>query len=317
MQNHNLIQSESSSVKPSWTTCQSSELRPHTVGDVDIQPRENDKKDCHGNRTAYISKLESSYPLKLMVPEHASSSNAKWLYVISYGGGLVAGDSIHLNITIGTGCCVVMTTQGSTKIYESDGLVSKQSLDATVQSEALLAVLPDPIVCYEHGRYKQRQAIHVNKDGNLILLDWLTAGRMARGEKWQFNSYCSHNSIYVEDKLVFRDCVSMNDKPSISVKQAMGNFSVVAMCVLLGPQLRSLCQDVISRIGKRKIYGYKYNNQQVVSVSNLQFTVHGVDITGVVVRISTQTTVQAFQEIDAILRPLYPRLGGNPFENKY
>ena len=53
-----------------------------------------------------------------MVPEYASSDpkNCPWLYVITYGGGMVEGDRIGLNIDVGKNCSVVVTTQTSTKV---------------------------------------------------------------------------------------------------------------------------------------------------------------------------------------------------------
>ncbi|XP_070561445.1 uncharacterized protein [Ptychodera flava] len=297
---------------------QHDEQRPLANGFANFQPRtDKEEVDCHGNRKAHVSHLQYSYPLKLMVPKYASRSNAKWLYPISYGGGLLAGDHINLNITVGTRCCVVITTQGSTKVYKSDRLTSRQTFNAKVESEGFLAILPDPVVCFANARYQQTQVIHLSRNSNLILLDWMTAGRMANGEHWQFTGYSSQNSIYLEDSLVFRDSVTMADKSTVTIKQAMGSFCVVAMCVLLGPQLQSICEEAIARYGKRKPYGYKYDSTKVVSVSSLSYGVKGDNIKGVVIRISSQTTSEAFQEIDQLLSILYPKLGGDPFENKY
>lgn len=53
--------------------------------------------------------------MKLMLPMHASCSNCQWVYPVNYGGGLVAGDSVDLDITIVEDCCVMLTSQSSTK----------------------------------------------------------------------------------------------------------------------------------------------------------------------------------------------------------
>lgn len=51
-----------------------------------------------------------------MIPSHASSNNSKWIYPITFGGGLVGGDSTEMNIHIKKGCCAVLTGQESTKV---------------------------------------------------------------------------------------------------------------------------------------------------------------------------------------------------------
>ena len=63
---------------------------------------------------ASFSTLQFSYPLKLIVPartffpRHAVQA----LYMLSYGGGLVAGDEVRLDATVDGGATLVMLTQG-------------------------------------------------------------------------------------------------------------------------------------------------------------------------------------------------------------
>lgn len=55
--------------------------------------------------------------LKLLVPGFASSvPSCQWLYVITFGGGLVEGDNVSLDVKVGEQCTVVVTTQASTKV---------------------------------------------------------------------------------------------------------------------------------------------------------------------------------------------------------
>ncbi|XP_006813332.1 uncharacterized protein LOC100369951, partial [Saccoglossus kowalevskii] len=133
--------------------------RPCVTGIAQFHPKaESNEADCYGNRKSYVCKLYFTYPLKLMVPKYAGSSNTQWLYPITYGGGLVAGDHIDLDVTVGDGCSVLITTQGSTKVYKSvNNLISMQGIDAKVNNGGLLAILPDPVVCYQNARYAQTQ----------------------------------------------------------------------------------------------------------------------------------------------------------------
>ncbi|XP_006823861.1 uncharacterized protein LOC102803281, partial [Saccoglossus kowalevskii] len=160
-------------------------------------------------------------------------------------------------------------------------------------------------------------SIHQRVDSNIILLDWLTAGRVALGECWQFTSYSSKTSIFIEDQLVFRDSVQLSDKPTCTVKQSMDGYTAIAMCVIIGPQLKQLCDESMERIGKRKSIGHQQERDVMVTVSKLDCNVNNTDIHGIVVRIAAYSTTQAFLQIEKILSSVYPRLGGNPFQNKY
>jgi len=42
------------------------------------------------------------------------------------------------------------------------------------------------------------QHVNMTTNSNLLLLDWLTAGRMARGELWDFTRYfCSDQVLFI------------------------------------------------------------------------------------------------------------------------
>ncbi|XP_066297696.1 uncharacterized protein [Branchiostoma lanceolatum] len=263
--------------------------------------------------------LQYTYPLKLLLPQNVSrTKTCQWLYVITFGGGLVAGDNIQLDIELAEDCAVVVTTQASTKVFHSvDDLVTCQTLESKVGAGSLLVLLPDPVVCYKDAAYRQEQVFHLNQSSSLVLLDWYTSGRMARGECWEFQSYHSINSIYLDNRLVFRDVVCLQDTPLLPVNQAMAQYNVVGMCVLIGPALSDLYKKLLNELGRSKPYGYKYKKDVVLSISPLRFEKEGEEIHGAVVRVMAYTTTQVFTEMERILQDLYPRLGGNPFENKY
>ncbi|KAM3228100.1 hypothetical protein ACQJBY_059674 [Aegilops geniculata] len=70
-----------------------------------------------------VTRCFAKYPLKIIVPSKVgpASSGAVWLYVLTYGGGIVSGDKISCAVTVGDGCTAAMTTQASTKVYKAVG----------------------------------------------------------------------------------------------------------------------------------------------------------------------------------------------------
>ncbi|KAL9152256.1 hypothetical protein ABFS82_11G109700 [Erythranthe guttata] len=76
-----------------------------------------------------VTRCFCKYPLKFIVPNKvgaAAAADAVWIYTITYGGGIVSGDSIAFDVTVGDGCTAVFTTQSSTKVYKSLGSKSSQ-----------------------------------------------------------------------------------------------------------------------------------------------------------------------------------------------
>ena len=43
----------------------------------------------------------------------------QWLYIITFGGGLVEGDNVAVDVKVGENCTVVVTTQATTKVTET------------------------------------------------------------------------------------------------------------------------------------------------------------------------------------------------------
>lgn len=61
-------------------------------------------------REATLSELSYSYPLKLLSP-HLSQPNVAVVYVLTYGGGLVASDCVDLDVSVNDGASLVLLTQ--------------------------------------------------------------------------------------------------------------------------------------------------------------------------------------------------------------
>ena len=60
------------------------------------------------------------YPLKLISPTSPSGGQKSVVvFLLSYGGGLVGGDSVKLGIEIRAGASLSLVTQGHTKIFKS------------------------------------------------------------------------------------------------------------------------------------------------------------------------------------------------------
>ncbi|GAB2281282.1 hypothetical protein Dimus_015884 [Dionaea muscipula] len=202
-----------------------------------------------------VTRCFSKYPLKFIIPKKVgpSTADAVWIYSLTYGGGIVSGDSISCNFSIGDGCIAVLTTQASTKVYKSVGnKCSQQILEyANVGSDALFVVIPDPVTCFSTARYSQKQVFRVVTDSNLAIFDWFTSGRYASGEKWDFGFYKSTNNIFSEDDTpIFLDTALLEQGSISSISERMQDYQVIAMIILLGPKLRHLQSQVQENVTK-------------------------------------------------------------------
>ncbi|KAN0061867.1 hypothetical protein ACQY0O_005861 [Thecaphora frezii] len=142
------------------------------------------------------------------------------LYIVGYGGGLVSGDTVDLDVDVGHHCAMLLLTQGSTKVFKmrqkrpsaaatgvaattaagpatrqparssadsevAPKLVTRQTFRFLVRPRSTLILLPDPVTCFASARYDQVQRFDVRnrKTSSLVLLDWITPGRTAVRQK--------------------------------------------------------------------------------------------------------------------------------------
>lgn len=259
------------------------------------------------------TKLQYTYPLKLLVPSQASAApSCLWLYVITFGGGLVEGDNVSVDLNIGENCTVVVTTQASTKVYNSEeGLVTRQGLRGLVADGGLLAVLPDPVVCFKNAIYSQQQDFELSSNGNVVILDWFSAGRVAVGEVWDMTSYKSHNRVFVDGKLVYGDSISLSNGKSLTVKDSMCGSVVLGSCVFVGPYFKEIKKRMQEKVCElTKLKEMNSSKKEIVAYSSV---LDSSMCDGVVVRlITTQSTEQAYMFFRTVIEDIVPKLGGHP-----
>src|SRR5277367_4021728 len=66
-----------------------------------------------------LATVAYQYPLKLISPSPTASQKSVLVFLLTYGGGLVGGDQVHLDIDVKSNAKLSIVTQGHTKIFKS------------------------------------------------------------------------------------------------------------------------------------------------------------------------------------------------------
>lgn len=195
-----------------------------------------------------VTSVRASSPMRLLTPIARGSST--WVCTSSFGGGLVAGDETRLDIQIGPAARCLVGTQASTKVYRNPaGRRCGHVTAAHVGPGAFLAFTPDPVQPFANARYTQRQSFHLAPDASLVLVDWLTSGRAARGERWAFDHFESRTQIGSGDRCLLMDSLLLTpDDGPLDAPGRMGRFNCLALLVMLGPAARPAAAASLARI---------------------------------------------------------------------
>ena len=241
-------------------------------------------------------------PLRLLTPKN--HGHAAWAYTSSLGGGFVDGDELRLDLRVRPFASALVATQGATRVYRSPrGCVSE--VRAEVEAGGLLALLPDPTVCFAGARYRARCEVDLARDAGLVLLDALSAGRMHRDERWAFHRYASTLRLAIQGQAILDETVLL-DPAQGPLKGRLGRFDLIATLLLAGPPVAGAARDL-----ERRIEGSPVAVRSAIVESKSRL---GADV--LLVRIAAIHVEDGLALLRSYLRFLPALLGDDPFSRR-
>jgi urease accessory protein len=256
-----------------------------------------------GPRRNVVSRAVAESPLRVLTP--ANHGHAAWIYTSTYGGGLVDGDAISLQVSVGPRACAFLSTQASTKIYRSPHGTCVE-MHARVDTDGLLVAVPDPVVCFAASRYRQLQHIELARGSGLVLVDWMSSGRRASGERWAFEEYVSRTVVRYDGRLVLHDATALRAVDG-DLAARIGRFDVLALVVLAGAVTQNEAAAIVSHVNQQPI---ERNADELISASALSTT-------GCVVRVAGRSVEQVGRRLRELLRFVPALLGDDPWARKW
>lgn len=255
-----------------------------------------------GARGTVVRSARATSPLKLLLPRN--HGHGVWAYLASFGGGLVDGDDLLLEVEVGPHATGLLSTQASTKVYRSPR-GCRQVLHARVAEHALLALLPDPVACFTGARYEQLTSIQLAPGASLLLLECLTCGRAARGERWAFERYTTRTTVERAGQPLLLEALHLDSSEGPPLPERMGRFEALATLVALGPATAPVREDMLRDPGP-----LQRRADIVLSPSPL-----GED--GALLRVAATSVESVTLAVRSCLRALPKLLGDDPFARKW
>ncbi len=246
--------------------------------------------------------VQATNPLKLLVPIPRGA--CVWAYATTYGGGLLAGDRVHLNVAVEAGARLYRGTQASTKIYRSDdGRCAEQRFTAQVGADATLIALPDPVTPFAGARFSQHQQLSLAAGAGLVWLDGLTAGRAARQERWQFADYHSRLKVDLAGVPLLVDALHLSAglRP---LAARCGGAGAFATLVVGGPPLAAVVTTLQAAVEAQPL-----DQRPLVALSPLKCW-------GVLVRLAAGERESLERTLRLLLGGVRDLLGDDPWQRR-
>ncbi len=234
-----------------------------------------------GRGRTVLSKVHATSPLRFLRPTFPGS-RAEAVCLLTFGGGLVDGDAIDVDLRVEAGATLVVFTQATTKAFRGS---SRQTIRAEVHGT--LVLLPDPVACFAGSRYRQRVDITLHGDGSAVALDGFTSGRAAFGDRWAFDRLDLATTVHARGRILVRDALRL-DASEGSIPARLDRFEAFATVLAVGPRVAPVVASILAKS--------KVTDDVAAAGSPLP--------SGAIVRIAATSPARALEEARARFRNL-------------
>jgi urease accessory protein len=141
---------------------------------------------------------------------NGNSKTALEAVIVNTGGGMTGGDRFDVDIKVGAGAGLSVTTAAAEKIYRSLGPDTDISVKLDVGPGGVLAWLPQETIVFDQARLRRSIDVELAHEANLLLAETAVFGRSAMGETVIQGYFFDRWHLRVEGALVFAETLRLD-----------------------------------------------------------------------------------------------------------
>ena len=169
--------------------------------------REGDRTLAHDRHSGPLRVLQSLYPEGDGICHHV---------LVHPPGGIVGGDTLHVEATLRAGAHALITTPGATRFYRSAGEAARQSVRAQIDDGARLEWLPLETICHSAALAENQLRFEIAPGGEMMGWDVVALGLPAGGEAFEAGHYAQRielPGVWLERATIRGDDHRLLDSP--------------------------------------------------------------------------------------------------------
>ncbi|TSE17200.1 urease accessory protein UreD [Arthrobacter sp. KBS0703] len=186
--------------------------------------------------------------LRVLRPHYLDDSGQVCYVVVNPGGAYLGADLYVVDVEVGDGARLLLTTQSATKIYRTPGSFAEQRMTLRLGDGAQLELAPDQLIAYREASYRQNTHITVRPSSSLMMSEVITPGWSPDGASFRYKELRLRNEIRVEtgsgtellalDNLLVRP--PLNDVTGMAF---MEGFSHLGSLIVVDPRVDQALAD--------------------------------------------------------------------------
>jgi urease accessory protein len=136
--------------------------------------------------------------LRVLRPHYLDGSGQVCYVVVNPGGAYLGADLFVVDVEVGEGADLLLTTQSATKIYRTPGSFAEQRMTLRLGKGARLELMPDQLIAYREASYRQNTHITLQPSSSLVMAEVITPGWSPDGASFRYEELRLRNEIRVE-----------------------------------------------------------------------------------------------------------------------
>jgi urease accessory protein len=164
---------------------------------------------------------------------------------VNTAGGIAGGDRFDIDIAVGEGSSLAVTTAAAEKIYRAQGPAAEVNIALKAAAGAHLSWLPQETILFDRARVLRRIDIDLAEGASLLLCEIVVFGRSAMGERLQSGEFVDRWRLRRGGRLVFAETVRLDgDIGAKLTRPAVANGGVAIGTALIVPGDEALVERI-------------------------------------------------------------------------
>jgi urease accessory protein len=151
---------------------------------------------------------------------------------VNTAGGMTGGDRFDIDVKVGAGAKLTLTTAAAEKIYRSLGPDTEIGVKLDVGQGGTLAWLPQETIVFDQVRLRRSIDVDLKQGAQLLLAEAVLFGRAAMGETVTVGRFLDRWRVRVGGALVFAETVRLDGPIARSLAQpavAAGGVAIASV----------------------------------------------------------------------------------------
>ena len=164
---------------------------------------------------------------------------------VNTAGGIAGGDRFDIDIAVGAGSSLAVTTAAAEKVYRAQGPAAEVNITLKAAAGAHLSWLPQETILFDRARVARRIDIDLAESASLLLCEIVVFGRAAMGERMLHGEFLDRWRVRRGGRLVFAETVRLDgDIGAKLTKPAIANGGVAIGTALIVPGDEALVERI-------------------------------------------------------------------------